>query len=249
MVIDGGSLARTGLPGTVSLTSYDAANELTNWNGVAISYDADGNMLSDGDHIFVWDERNHASSINGIGLGYDAFGRRTTNSIGTSFSFDGFNAVQQVSGGTVTANLLTGNLDEVFSEVGSNGTSVPLQDELGSVIALVNNTGTITTAYTFDPFGVTSLSGTGSLNLFQYAGRENELNGLYYYRARYYNPLIGRFISEDPLGFAGSGQNLYAYASDSPINFRDPMGLVAESAVATTSSTAEVTAKIGRAHV
>ncbi len=58
----------------------------------------------------------------------------------------------------------------------------------------------------------------------QYTGRENDGNGLYYYRARYYSPVLGRFISKDPLGFAG-GINPYVYASDNPINLTDPLGL------------------------
>jgi hypothetical protein len=45
------------------------------------------------------------------------------------------------------------------------------------------------------------------------------------YRARYYNPTTGRFLSEDPMGFAGSGMNLYAYASENPLRFNDPWGL------------------------
>jgi len=53
----------------------------------------------------------------------------------------------------------------------------------------------------------------------------NEGNGLYFYRARYYSPLLGRFINEDPLGFAGSGPNFYAYVGGDPIDFSDPFGL------------------------
>jgi len=45
------------------------------------------------------------------------------------------------------------------------------------------------------------------------------------YRARYYNPTTGRFLSEDPMGFAGSGPNFYAYAGDNPSNSTDPLGL------------------------
>lgn len=49
----GGSFARTGLPGAVSSASYDAANELTNWNGIGLSYDANGNMLTDGSNLIT----------------------------------------------------------------------------------------------------------------------------------------------------------------------------------------------------
>ena len=61
--------------------------------------------------------------------------------------------------------------------------------------------------------------------MFQYAGRENDGNGLYFYRARYYNPAFGRFISEDPAGFRG-GVNRYAYVANDPITFSDPSGNV-----------------------
>jgi RHS repeat-associated protein len=67
---------------------------------------------------------------------------------------------------------------------------------------------------------------TGSTtNSYNYTGRETDGLGINYYRARYYNPAIGRFLSEDPLGFAGGGTNLYAYAGNNPISFRDSFGL------------------------
>ena len=62
---------------------------------------------------------------------------------------------------------------------------------------------------------------------FKYTGREDDGLGLYYYRARYYNPSQGRFISEDPIELAG-GVNLYAYVGGNPISFVDPMGLAWE---------------------
>jgi len=221
----GGSFARTGLPGSVSSTTFDAANELANWNGISISYSANGNMLSDGSNAFTWDARNHISTINGISLQYDAFGRRTENLFGTSLLYDRANAVQELSGSTVTANSIMGGMDEVFNRSDSSGTFTPLRDALGSTIALVDNSGNIHIAYSYDPFGNTSFSGSTDTNPSQYTGRENEQNGLYYYRARYYSPELGRFISEDPLGFAGSGLNYYSYLFDSPMNSVDPTGL------------------------
>jgi RHS repeat-associated protein len=88
----------------------------------------------------------------------------------------------------------------------------------------VDANGNLQTSYLFDPFGTTAISGQSNGNEFQYTGREDEGNGLFFYRARYYNPLLGRFISEDPLGIDGADYNLYAYALNDPINSGDPMG-------------------------
>jgi RHS repeat-associated protein len=182
-------------------------------------------MLSDGTNAFTWNARNQVAKLNNVSLQYDAFGRRIQNAAGTSFFYDGANAAQELSGTTVTANLLSGGIDEVFSRTDSSGAFTPLKDALGSTIALVDSSGNIQTSYTYDPYGGTSVTGTSNGNEFQYTGRESEGNGLYFYRARYYSPLLHRFISEDPLGFAGSGPNFYAYVLDSPTNFSDPLGL------------------------
>ena len=89
----------------------------------------------------------------------------------------------------------------------------------------VNSTGAVKTQYTYGPFGNTTSSGTSSSNAFEYAGRENDGSGLYYYRARYYNPVLARFISEDPAGMSGSGTNLYGYVGNDPGDESDPSGL------------------------
>jgi RHS repeat-associated protein len=87
-----------------------------------------------------------------------------------------------------------------------------------SGVLTLPETGTYTVQ--FSPAGAV----TASDNSYQFAGRQNDGNGLYYNRARYYNPAWGRFISEDPLGFGGGDVNLYAYAGGNPINFNDPTG-------------------------
>jgi RHS repeat-associated protein len=221
----GGSFAQTGLPGSITSATYDAANELTNWNGNPISYDLNGNMLSDGANAFSWNARNQVATLNSVSLQYDGFGRRTKNLQNTSFLFDGANAVQELSGSTATANLMSGGIDEIFTRTDSTGSFTPLLDALGSTIALVNVSGNLATQYSYDPFGNTSVSGAASSNGFQYTGRENEGSGIYFYRARYYSPKLHRFISQDPLGFAGSGSNFYAYAFNNPVNFSDPSGM------------------------
>jgi RHS repeat-associated protein len=126
--------------------------------------------------------------------------------------------------GTSATNILSGGIDEFFNRTDSSGSFTPLQDALGSTIALVDGSGVVTTSYSYDPFGNTTVSGAASSNPSQYTGRENEGNGLYFYRARYYSPLLGRFVGEDPLGFDGGDVNLYAYVFDNPINYQDPTG-------------------------
>ena len=228
-----GSLISVNIPSAISSASYDAANELTNWAGAPFSYDANGNLTADGANKYVWDARNHLSSMTtstGSPLGsftYDPFGRRTGKTVTgttTGFLYDGANAVQELSGSTPTANLLTGlGVDEIFTRTDSS-TSTFLTDALGSTLALANSSGSVQTNYSYERFGRATVSGTASNNSFQYAGRENDGTGVYYYRARYYAPVYQRFVSEDPIRFRG-GINFYAYVGSNPISRIDPFGL------------------------
>jgi RHS repeat-associated protein len=226
-----GSYARTGLPLAVNQTAYNVNNQLTTWGTANLFYDMNGNMTSDGTHSYTWDTRNRLKQIdlgNTASFTYDPFGRRATKSIvgtTTTFLYDGANAVQELIGGTNTANSLGGGIDEVFQRTDSAGARSFLADPLGSTLALADSTGTMQTSYSFEPFGNTTVSGSATTNSFAYTGRELDFTGLQFNRARCYNPTIGRFISEDPLGFAGSGPNSYAYVFDSPTNLVDPFGL------------------------
>jgi RHS repeat-associated protein len=228
----GGSFARSSVPASVASASYDADNELTNWGGTSLAYDPDGNLVGDGTNAYTWDARGQLGSTTGptaASFTYDAFGRRTgktTAGATTKFGYDGANVIQELdSSGTPTANLLTGlGVDQTFSRTDSGGASSFLTDALGSPVALADSSGAIQTSYTYEPFGRATAAGAPSSNSFQYTGREADGTGLDFNRARYYNPTFGRFISEDPIGFAG-GPNLYAYAANSPINLTDPYGL------------------------
>ncbi len=217
---------RTGLPQPVTSAAYDTANELLQWNGQLFSYDLNGNMTGDGTNTYAWDARNQLSQFNAVSFQYDAAGRRTKNAVGNGLLYDGSNSVQELSGTTVLSNRIAGGMDEFFNrtESGSGNGYTPLTDALGSTIAMVNSAGSIITSYVYDPFGNTTVSGS-STNQFQYTGRENDGNGLYYYRNRYYSPQLGRFISEDPLGFDGDDLNFYAYVGNDPVDFIDPAGL------------------------
>lgn len=69
---------------------------------------------------------------------------------------------------------------------------------------------------------------------YQYTGREADAAGLYYYRARYYSPMMAGFISEDPITFGGGQLSFYAYVGGDPENYVDPLGLVEWSGTMTT---------------
>ncbi len=86
--------------------------------------------------------------------------------------------------------------------------------------------GEVVQTYEYDSFGNMKHHGNKVKQPYTFTGREWDKEiGLYYYRARYYDPDVGRFISEDPIGFAGGDVNLYAYVVNNPVNWVDPWGL------------------------
>jgi RHS repeat-associated protein len=93
------------------------------------------------------------------------------------------------------------------------------------VVEFSNPEGSIAAYAQYDPFGV-RLSSSGTVPVYGYTGREPDETGLVHYRARYYDPALGRFTQRDPIGLLG-GLNQYAYVGNNPVNFTDPTGLVA----------------------
>lgn len=195
---------------------------------------------------YTFNVRGQLTGINGFNADcssltaafkYDALGRRTEKSINgrtIKYVYDGLDIVQEIEGGTVTVNYVrTLNIDEPLARVQADGTvRYYMQDALGSVIGLTDATGVVKTTYAYDPFGKVTMTGEASDNPFQFAGRENDNTGLYYYRARYYSPALQRFISEDPIGLAGGDVNFYAYVGNSPTRYNDPSGLIFGTAAA-----------------
>jgi len=232
----GGSFARTNLPPALATTSYNANNQQTTFAADTLTYELNGNLTSvtDGSDTttYTWNARNQLTGVSGPSLSasfaYDSFGRRTgktINSVTTNFVYDGLNPVQEKDGSTVTANLITGlGIDEFFTRTDGVGARALLSDALGSTGALGDNTGALQTQYTYEPFGVTTQTGAVSTSSYTFTGREDDGTGLYYYRARYYQPRLQRFVSEDPIEYFGDDLNLYAYVLNSPTNYTDPTG-------------------------
>jgi len=232
-IATGGTLAPTSVPEAMPVATYGPGNRLQSWNGQVITHDANGNMTSDGTRSYTWDAKNQLASITGpesmqAGFRYDAFGRRvsrTVNGVETGYVYDGINPVQELGATGASASLLTGlGVDEYYRRTDAAGSRDMLTDALGSVLALADEAGQVKTTYQYEPYGATTVQGEASANSFQYTGRENDGTGLYYYRARYYHPGLGRFVAEDPIGLAG-GINAYAYVANDPISYIDPFGL------------------------
>jgi RHS repeat-associated protein len=232
----GGTFARSNLPPALTTTNYNANNQQLTFGTTTETYDLNGNLATSTDAgvttTYTWNTRNQLSGISKTGFTasftYDSFGRRTgrtVNSVVTNYVYDGLNPVQEKNGATVTANLLTGlGIDEFFTRTDGVGVRSLLPDALGSTVALGDGTGTLQTQYTYEPFGVTTQTGSASTSSYKYTGREDDGSGLYYYRARYYSPRLQRFIAEDPIGFSGGDTNLYGYVRGNPLNWRDPRG-------------------------
>ena len=157
----------------------------------------------------------------------EAHSATTTWSRTTNYLYDGYNLLEEIDG---SGNLLARytqatKVDEPLFELRSGTTSYYEQDALGSVSSLSDASGALANTYSYDSFGKL-LSSSGTLtNPFQFTGREFDAEtGLRYYRFRYFDPTIGRFISEDPVGFDG-GINFYRYAQNNPSLLIDPFGL------------------------
>lgn len=230
-----GSYARLNLPLAVTSALYNVNNQLTKWGSTNITYDNNGNMLGDGTNTYTWNKRDQLQAVTKSGqtlpsFTYDAFGRRLTKTLGTTvttYRYDGGNTVQELTGSNVTANILTGlGVDEVFQRSEGGTARSLISDALGTTLGLADSAGAIQTSYSYAPYGDTAVTGSAANNRTDFTGRENDSDGLYYYRARYYHPVFSRFISEDPIGFAGGDPNLYRYAADSPTNFGDPSGQI-----------------------
>lgn len=239
----GGSLARTSLPGAdVTDAAYDANNRLLTWAGNTYSYDDEGELIGDGVNQYQWNDQKRLSAISSgastvASFAYDARGRRRAKTIAattTGFLYDHDNVVQELDGTAIAApvktHFMTGGLDQLFLRLEGNSGSTRrslLSDPNNNTLSVLDDSQAPVCTYQYDPYGATTETGASG-NTQQYGGRENDnpgnAQGLYFNRARYYMPALGRFISQDPIGWASGQTNNYAYAGGDPINFNDPTG-------------------------
>jgi RHS repeat-associated protein len=173
--------------------------------------------------------------------GLDSDGPGAGSAVLSRYVYDGDNIVLEYNGSnTLTHRYVHGpDVDQILAdEDATNAILWPFADNLGTVRDLVNSNGTVQNHIKYESFGkVTSESNSSVNHLYAFTGRErDEETGLQYHRARYYDPLTGKWISEDPSSFDGGDANLSRYVENSPTNYVDPNGLSAQMVVAVMGS-------------
>lgn len=212
-------------------------NQYTSAAGTLPTHDANGNLTGDGTWTYTYDLDNRLKTANKTGtaasLIYDAQGRLRQTTIGGAalnllYDDQALVAEYDSANTTVLRRYVHGpGTDEPivwYEGSGTTNKSAIYADHLGSVIATANGSGAGTAAYSYGPYGEPNTT-TGIR--FRYTGQQliGDL-GLYYYKARFYSPTLGRFLQTDPIGYADD-MNLYAYVGGNSINRNDPSGLFA----------------------
>lgn len=222
----------------LSYTYDDSGNQSSKI--VPFAMDKTWTQFWDYDDRLVKVEKVKGAEKRTVSFNYDHLGRRigkvfttikagVSKTVSWSYVYDGDNIIIESymdASGNVTKTYFTQGLgaDEHLALERDGQTFFYHADGLGSVIAITDGNGNPVQKYAYDSFGGVTPS-TNFVNSYTYTGREwDKETGLYYYRARYYDPMEGKFISKDPIDFKGGDSNLYGYTKNNPINFSDPTG-------------------------
>jgi RHS repeat-associated protein len=237
------------MPGYVTGTG----NELLNDGTWTYTYDKEGNVTqkynpSTGETWhYTYDNLNELTGVTDVsGTGttlmqvtyvYDVFGQRIekdvwTQAAGTTVTRYAHNENGQVwaqlnsSNGLATRYIRGNTVDELFARESSTGTVAwYLADHEGSVTNILDASGTVQDTITYDAYGKPTQTNPLFGDEFLYAeGQYDPETGLQYNLARYYNPQTGRWMSQDPMGFAAGDSDLYRYVGNAPTNATDPFG-------------------------
>jgi RHS repeat-associated protein len=216
--------------------SYNAANRLTSAGELSFGYDNNGNTTSRTGKNYGYDTKNNLTSVSGdftATYTYDGLGNRrsaTRNGVTTKYVLDLIgdmsNVLMETDGNGSVKNYYIFGASGLVSRIdANNNTRYYVSDYRGSTVAMTDATtsANITHKYQYDDFGKLLQLEEENENLFRYVGKfgvMHEDNALAFMRARYYDPEIGRFLSEDPIW----STNLYPYADNNSIAKSDPKG-------------------------
>ena len=174
------------------------------------SYDVFGNLV----------EQDETSGGNTV---VTKFANQVKNTGGASRVWADLNASNQIQ----TRRVYLDTVDAVCARIGSDGSvGWYLTDHLGSIGAIMNNSGAVIDHITYDAWGNPTDSNPSAGDRYKFTGQEyDSVTGQYYDRARMYDAAVGRFTSQDPLGFAAGDANLYRYCGNAPTGATDSSGL------------------------
>ncbi|MCP3686338.1 MAG: hypothetical protein GY861_27150 [bacterium] len=225
---------------------YDEANQINGDDVYVYTFDANGNMIEKEDTLtsdrweYTFGSGNRLIEVKKydggisppsleVSYSYDGLDRRIgkiVNSDTTVYVYDGTNILNEYDGsGLLLAKYVNGlQIDQPLKVTGTD--YYYHADRLGSIISLTDTNGDVVQTYQYDSFGnIISTLSQDYFSPYTYTGREwDQETGLYYYRARYYDAGIGRFISEDPIGFYSGDLNYFRYVENDPLYWRDPLG-------------------------
>lgn len=230
--------AKTG-GGAAQAATYDGGGQLKTRGGVTYEFDADGFMTKRGGDTFTWsrDGQLLSATVGGktVTYVYDALGRRTARTAdGKTQSYLYGDPAQPFrvtawkdDDGTLT-RVSYDDHDAMFALRRGDATYYVGSDQVGSPRVVVDKDGTVVKRIAYDAFGQSTVEAGASFSLpIGFAGGvEDPLTKLVRFGMRDYEPASGRFVFRDPSYFAGSPDNLFAYAGSNPIQNRDPSGLV-----------------------
>lgn len=233
-------------PAGTTTNSYNAADQLTGSTGlggtVTYSYDANGNMLSNGAKAYTYDlaDRMRTAKIGTTTTtyAYDGFGNRfsaTSGNSTTKFYWDIASGLPELTaekvGNSFTRSYTYGH--DLISMVQSRATHYFHRDALGSIVNVTNSSGVPQWSYDYEPFGnvrtETKHNTKAPANFMKFTGEYQDPTGLYHLRARQYDPTIGRFTATDPMSPSMSDPfvSAYAYVNNQPTVYVDPTGEIA----------------------
>jgi RHS repeat-associated protein len=217
--------ANVTIPSETVNYAYNSANRITQAGDISFAFDANGNTTSRGSASYSFDRSDKLTSGEGFTFEYDGLGHIRSN--GSKRYWIDITGMGNVIAETDMSNIPTAYYVYglgLEARILSNGTTeYYVSDYRGSVVAMVDMSATITHKYQYDEFGKVIQKEESDDNPFRYVGKHGVMyanDNLYYMRARFYDPTIGRFLSEDPIW----STNLYPYADNNPIMGIDPRG-------------------------
>lgn len=211
-------------------------NEYVSVGGVTYKYDTNGNLLYDGTNTYSYNSLNQLISVSGLSgtttHSYNALGQlisSTANGQTTEYLIDPTDSGNVVGTYTENGSLIANYMHGIglTTQVTTSGKYYYDLDALGSIVGLSDAEGIYVNDYSYLPFGGTLVQIKTIVNPFQFVGAFGVitgLDGLVAMGFRTYQPNLGRFIMEDPIGLAGGDLNLQRYATNNPVTYVDPIG-------------------------